>query len=101
MLYKINRLNRTVDLDDILVNKYCEYETLRDQPFSIVIRSKYGHCPTKEELSDEELSKICNEVLFSELKALALLPKALSVVAENYDDFVKQTKENKIIKYSL
>ena len=54
MKYFITRLDRTVELDDILVQKYCEYENLREQPFSIVIKSKFGHKPTKEEISDEE-----------------------------------------------
>lgn len=85
MLYTIKRLNRTVDLNDDLVNKYCEYESLRDQPFSIVVRAKYGHCPTEGEVSDAELSELCNSVLLSELKAMALLPKAVSVIEEKYD----------------
>jgi len=77
MQYTITRLNRTVELDDLLVEEYCKVEKLREQPFSIVIKSQFGHAPTIEEISDEELSHLCNQILISELKALCLLPKAL------------------------
>lgn len=101
MLYTIKRLNRTVNLDDDLVDKYCQYDILRDQPFSIIVRSKYGHCPTQEELSDEDLSIICNDVLLAELKTLALLPEAMSVIKQNYDTLYKQTQEGKLVEYKI
>lgn len=88
-------------MNDALVKKYCEYETLRDQPFSIVVRSKYGHRPTQEEASDEELSRICNEVLLSELKALALLPNAIAVIDNKFEELQKQTKDGKYAEYQV
>ena len=101
MKYFITRLDRTVELDDILVQKYCEYENLREQPFSIVIKSKFGHKPTKEEISDEELSKICNEILLSELKALGMLPNALHVLQQHYYDIQNASKNGNCINFSL
>lgn len=51
---------------------------MSEDPFVLVAISEYGHEPTAQEVSDEELSKLCNEVLLSDLKALALLPNALA-----------------------
>ncbi len=80
MKYTITKIERTVNLDDELVNKYTQYDELRDFLFSIRIKSQFGHKPTIEEISDENLSKICNEVLLDELRALVLLPKAITFV---------------------
>jgi hypothetical protein len=82
MRYAITGINRTVELSDELANEYRKYDELREQPFRIVIRSRFGHAPSRDEVSDEELSVICNEVLLHELKALALLPKAVTVVKQ-------------------
>lgn len=80
MEYYISKLNRTVALNDELVQEYCKYDELREHSFSIVIKTKFGHNPSQEEISDEELSALCNQILFSELKAFSLLPKALSTI---------------------
>ena len=98
MLYTISRINRTVDLDNDLVSKYLEYDELHEQPFSIVVRTKFGHSPTKEEISDADLSSLCNEILLSELKALALLPNALSAIN---DEFIKKTQAGELLKRAL
>ena len=97
MKFTIGRLERTVELDDALVKKYCEYDELREQPFSIVIRTKFGHKPTPEEISDDDLSKLCNEILLSELKALAMLPAAVSMV----DQLEEQTRKGELAEYNL
>lgn len=101
MEYTITKLNRTVTLNDELVEKYCEYETLREQPFCIVIRSTFGHAPSVEEVSDEELSALCNEILLDELKALALLPQALISILENSAEIHKASKAGKMLEYKL
>ena len=101
MEYFISRLDRTVDLDDMLVQKYCEYETLREQPFSIVIKSKYGHKPSKEEVSDKELSMICNEILLSELKVLGMLPNALHILQKHYDNIRNASHNGNCIDFPL
>ncbi len=86
MLYRIERIGRTVDLDDDIVNEYLKYESsLRDQPFSIAIRSTYGHDPSESEASDEELSALCNDILLSELKALVYMPEVLKVWEKHKD----------------
>ncbi len=101
MLYQINRINRNVELDDELVNKYLEYDELHEQIFSIVIRSEYGHAPTVDEVSNEDLSALCNEVLFSELKALALLPKAIMKIYDNYEEYIKKSNDGELVEYQL
>ena len=93
--------NRLIDLDDVLVEKNCEYDELRDAGFCIVIRSKYGHIPTEEECSREELSEICNEVLLSSLKAMALLPKALEIITESKEELSLAAKEGRLLERKL
>ena len=75
-----------VDLDDELVAEYCKYETLREHPFCIVILSQFGHNPTVDEISDKELSKLCNEILLDELKALSLLPEVIKLIERRFED---------------
>ena len=101
MLYTIKRINRTVELNDDLVKKYLEYDELRDQPFSIIIRTQFGHAPTEAEISDKDLSILCNDILLSELKALALLPKAVSVVENNYKELKDSTELGEMKEYPL
>lgn len=86
MKFDITGLNRIVELNDDIVAEYCKYKPLSEDPFVIVAISEYGHEPTVDEASDEELSKMCNEVLLSDLKALALLPDALNFVKEHEQD---------------
>ena len=86
MKFDVAGLNRTVELDDKIVAEYCRYKPLSEDPFVIVAISEYGHEPTAQEVSDEELSILCNEVLLSDLKALALLPNALAFVDKNRQD---------------
>ena len=78
MKYYISQINRTVELDDELVRQHAELDILHEAPFVIAVITEYGHEPNKEEVSDEKLSKFCNQVLDSEIRAL----KALPVVAE-------------------
>lgn len=93
MKYTIERLHRTVELNDELVEKYCQYDELHDQSFSIVVRTKFGHIPTEEEVSNEELSKICNDILLEELKALSLLPQAV-LFADEHKDLIQNCADN-------
>lgn len=86
MKFDVTGLNRIVELNDDIAAEYCKYKSLSEDPFVIVAISEYGHEPTADEVSDEELSKMCNEVLLSDLKALALLPDALSFVEEHEQD---------------
>lgn len=101
MLYTIGRINRTVNLNDDLVSKYLEYDELHEQPFSIVIRTRFGHAPSETEISDDDLSALCNDVLLSELKALALLPKAISFIDNNYINYKEQSENGELIEKQL
>lgn len=85
MKFELKSIKRTVELIDDLVNEYKKLDDLRENQFCIIIISKYGDNPSKEEVSDEELSALCNKILFSSLKALSLLPNALKIVNENED----------------
>lgn len=101
MKYAISQLNREVELDDLLVNEYVKYDDLTEYNFVIVLASKFGHLPTEEEISDEELSSICNEVLFGDLKALALLPKALEAITQHHNEFTEAAKTGTLLEFSL
>ena len=68
MKYFIKRINRTVELDDTLVNLYREYKEIKDSLFTIVIYNEYGNSPTIDCVSDKDLSLICNECILNELK---------------------------------
>ena len=102
MRYFIKRLNREVNLDDHLVSEYTKYEQLRDQPFSIAVRSEYGHAPTEDEVSNEELSRICNETLLMELKVISIMPKLVECVDKNYDYISQASKDgdNNLSEYN-
>jgi len=93
MKYEIKRIGRTVDLDDEILKMYREYMVLRDNPFAIVARSQFGHNPTKEEISDEELSALCNEVMLSELKTIEIMPKISEFLEKNYEKWTDGTMQ--------
>lgn len=99
MLFELKKINRIVDLNDELVNEYTKYEELHENPFFISIRAEFKHNPTKEEISDEELSNFCNEILLDELKAYALLPKAIQIIEKYYDEMMELS--NKGHKFEL
>ena len=75
MKFELKKLGITVDLDDELYNEYSKYDDVRENNFGICILSKYWD--NYKNISIDELSKLCDEVLLSNLKALALLPKAI------------------------
>ena len=97
MKFEITQLNRTVELDDRLVEEYEKYENLRENSFIIAAIHQYGHKPTAKEISDSELSKLCNAVLFADLKTFALIPKALEFLEKNYEQFTN----GKIQEYKI
>lgn len=90
MKYHINKINRTVNLDDNLVNWYTKMSELHDSVFTLPILYKYGQYPTQE-ITDEELSLICNKALASELEAALLIPKALEYI-NNHPEFKETDK---------
>lgn len=75
---------------------------MRDQPFSIAVRFEYGHAPTEDEVSNEELSRICNETLLMELKVISIMPKLVECVDENYDYISQASKDgdNNLSEYN-
>ena len=87
MKYYIGEINRAVELDDELVKEYEKYDEIIDSTFTITICSNYGEHPSQEDVSDEELSKICNKILFGELKVMAVLPKFLNYFDSHYEEW--------------
>ena len=101
MKYMISQLNREVELDDLLVNEYVKYDDLTEYNFVIVLVSKFGHLPTKEEISDEELSRICNKVLLNSLKMFTDLPEILLTIEKNLTLIESASQEGKLISLKL
>ena len=101
MKYDIKKINRSVELDDNLVSEYTKYSELHEQSFTIIIRSTFGHAPTKEEINDAELSKMCNEILLSELQTMSLLPEALEIVDNHRKEIESASKNKEILEYRI
>lgn len=97
MKYFIKHIGREVELNDEIVKVYQEYIVLRDNPFSIAARSKFGHSPSKEEMSDEELSILCNEVMLSELKTLEMMPKVNQFLDNHFKEWTNGFMQEKDI----
>ena len=101
MKYLISKINRTVELDDKLVQEFSKYDELRDSIFTILLRSKYKNGLSKSNVSDKELSSVCNEILLTELKAIADLPAALETYMNSLASFKKATNTNQCIEESV
>lgn len=68
MKYKLNKIGRTVVLDDNIVAEYEKVRELRENTFVISLSLRYGDslgC-----VSDEELSDACNKALVDDLEAM-------------------------------
>ncbi len=76
---------RTVVLYNELVDLYKNLSPLADCTFEMNIISKYGRIPSEDEVSNYELSILCNETLVEELQTAMLIPKALNF-SEKYMD---------------
>lgn len=101
MQYIINRLNRAVELDDELVQHYLEFGELTEHNFIMALRFKYGHLPTEVEITDEELSSICNEVLLTDLETFIQLPKIIELMMEHQEEFHRAAKEGTLLEFKL
>lgn len=101
MKYDIKKINRSVELDDNLVSEYTKYSELHEQSFTIIIRSTFGHAPTKEEINDAELSKMCNEILLSELQTMSLVPEALEIVDNHRKEIEMASKNDEFLEYKI
>ena len=94
MKYLISKINRTIELDDKLVQEFSKYDELRDSIFTILLRSKYKNGLSESNVSGKELSSVSNEILLTELKAIADLPAALETYINSLTSFKKTTKAN-------
>lgn len=102
MEYYIKKINRTVILDDEIVEKFLETgEELTSEFFAYRIFLKYDCYPTKEQVPDEELSAFCNEVLLSELKMYLDFPKICAWLNKNADVFIDAVKTGKLIEMKV
>lgn len=101
MEYRIDRVGRTVSLNDEIVEEYCKYVELHDSIFMLAMRMKYEKVPTEEEVSKKELSEFCNEVLLDELEVMAMLPKAIQAVMDHWEEWQEASRTGKCISIKL
>ena len=89
MKYNIERIGRTVILDDELVEKFLETgEELKQNIFTIRIKSHYGNDYGIDKVSDKELSNFCNEALFYEIQMYAKWPNICEWLNKNKENFI-------------
>ena len=98
MKYFISKLNRTVDLDDMLVQEFCKYDTLRDSIFTVLLRTKYHNNLSGSNVSNEELSSACNKILLDELKIIGGLPAIIQTYIDNIETFKNAAITNQCIE---
>lgn len=82
--YHIKEINRTVNLDDDIVNIYSKMCELHDALFLLEIHYEYENTPI-EDITDEELSLTCNRAMITELKGAMLIPKTLTYIKDHLD----------------
>lgn len=101
MKYTISALNRSIELDDTLVNEYLKYDDIMECNFVLAVISKIGHLPKKEEISEEELSKLCNEVLLDDLKVMIDFPQIITTLERHLSDMNNATKTGTLLNYKI
>jgi hypothetical protein len=101
MKYYIPEIDRTAELDDELVKEYCKSDSLRGNTFILQLYMEYGKIPTRDELSDEEFSVMCNEILFDTIKCLALLPSALQTIYGNWEEWNRKAADGELVEIDL
>ena len=101
MEYKIEKINRTITLNDDIVNEFRKYDELRDSIFTIILRSKFENDISEQKVSKIELSAICNDILIHELKAMALLPAAISTYFNNFNSFKAAADKQECVEVDI
>lgn len=105
MHYYSEKMNRWVELDDrlaeICFNIDEHGERRMNLAFDMATIEECGHRPTKEELSDERLSYLCNQVLLSEIQLIHDLPKILQCIQVNYDKFDEAAKTGELLDIDI
>lgn len=95
MEYFVEIINRSVELDDELANLFLQVDELNDSLFLIQI---YGITSDVSKLTDEELSKLCNNALLKELQMYAPLPGIMKELPHIKE---KQNKREWLLNPSL
>ena len=92
MRYAIVKMGRAVSLDGKLVGEYAQYGELRECIFTIGVRSRFGHWPTPEEVSDEEALEFADKynMLFFHLS-----------LHEKYETGIKELFETVLNEYII
>lgn len=84
--FYIEKIGRVVELDDELVKKFLETgEELKQNIFTVRIKTHYGDDYRINNVSDKELSAFCNEALFYEINLRYEYPKIYAWLNRNED----------------
>ncbi len=102
MLFKMPKIGRTVELDDTIVSEYVktvEPSIVTESPFILALKQDFGHYPSEDEMSSDELSKYCDNVLLQELQFSAALPKLTQFLASGGEDALRNASaQQKAVK---
>jgi hypothetical protein len=101
MKYYIPEMDRTAELDDELVKEYCKHDSLRGNTFLVAFCMEYGKIPTRDEVSDDEFSEMCNELLADDIKCLAMLPAALAIINSNREEWHRKAAAGEFVEIDL
>lgn len=83
MKFTISKINRTVELNDELVQVYTEFKDIRENIFLISLYLKYHNFST--EMSDKELSDFCNKALLKDLENMRDNAIVVNYIENNKD----------------
>lgn len=87
MLYTIQKINRTVELNNDLVDKYTQFKNIRDNLFVIAIalhyKESFADSPNVPDIPDEELSAFCNKTLVDDLETMRDNALVVQYIREN------------------
>jgi hypothetical protein len=102
MVFKMPQIGRTVELDDAIVSEYVktvEPSIVTESPFILALKQDFGHYPNEDEMSFDELSKYCDNVLLQELQFSASLPKLTQFLASGGEDALRNaSSQQKAVK---
>ena len=105
MIFRMPKIGRTVELDDQITSMYLktvEPSVMTESPFILAMKVDFGHYPSEAEMSAEELSKYCNNVLLQELEFSAALPKITDFLSSGGEEAIRDaTLSKKAVKFAI
>lgn len=83
MKFNLLKIGRTVDIDDNIAKEYQKFKDIRENLFLLNIYSEFGKYPNETEVTDSDLSLLCNKTLVEDLENMAIHGTAIKFLEEN------------------